>query len=197
MTAAQRKVIVLGTVTRAGVEDYYRFRVNRFATDEDSRTREGGSAAASRCAQNSRDYGGVHEVMLSDTASARHCALKGHTFRAPRSVPVGTPMILREVKGLRSWKARGCELDNQISDGRATDPEDFVCPVPRRGEVGSKVSSTPVQGQWLFESRAISKLYCEPISCSHYARELRPSRVRRAVSDQPVPAADRASGGPA
>jgi hypothetical protein len=104
-----RKVdLVWGTVTGGWVvEEYYRFRGKRFAntTRPLVQAEVGADGRATVRFKIPEDYGGVHEVMLSDKGVplAQGGVEVGQTFEMyPTEGPVGTPIEIR-VKGL-GWR---------------------------------------------------------------------------------------------
>jgi hypothetical protein len=104
-----RKVdLVWGTVTGGWVvEEYYRFRGKRFTntTRPLAQTETGSDGRATVRFTIPEDYGGVHEVMLSDKGVplAQGGVDVGQTFEMyPTEGPVGTPIEIR-VKGL-GWR---------------------------------------------------------------------------------------------
>ena len=178
------------------IEDYYRFRGKRFAntTKTLAQVEVGSDGRVSIRFKIPEDYGGVHEVILSDNGVplAQGGIDVGQTFEMhPTEGPVGTPIEIR-VKGL-GWRTLEStwvvNWDNQeVGWVSATDTRgSSVARFRAAGAIGEHQVKlyTGYMGQgYLNHEQAPNSYLPRPgFRVPHHARERRRAGVRGAISE--------------
>ncbi len=194
--------LVWGTVNGGWVvEDYYRFRGKKFtnATQVLTNAKVGADGRVSVRFKVPEDYGGVHEVFVSENGVtlAQGGIDVGQTFEMhPTEGPVGTPIEIR-VKGL-GWRTMEStwvvNWDNhEVGWVSATDTRgSAVGTVPRRGH-GWRASGQGlhrIHGPGLSESRTGAQLVSAQTRF-RLSRHARSAPTRQAYAEpyqkQPLP----------